>query len=129
MQGATEKGTYKVLTLLDALTATGSSEPVVIAGAKKVTLILTRANHAAGTSTFDVDVSLDGTTYVDFNQLITNAINGIGEGLVRVASVALAANGTSIVSLDLENHAFFSMKLNVVEVTDGTHSAKALIEF
>ncbi len=129
MQGSIEKGTYKVLTLLDALTASGSSNPVVIAGAKRITLFLTRADHAAGTSTFDVDVSLDGTTYVDFNKLITNAANAISEGLVRVASVALAANGTTMVSLDLEHSSFYTMKVNVVEGTDGTHSCKALIEF
>jgi len=129
MQGSIEKGTYKVLTLLNALTASGSSEEIVIAGAKRITLFLTRANHSAGTSTFDVDVSLDGTTYVDFNKLISNATNTNAQTLTRVASVALAANGTTAVSMDLENDAYYTMKLNVVEGTDGTHSATALIEF
>jgi len=129
MQGAIEKGTYKVLTLLDALTASGSSEEIVIAGAKKITLFFTRANHSAGSSTFDVDVSLDGETYVDFNQLITNAANAITEGKVRVASVALSSNTTVAVSMDLEDATFYTMKVNVVEATDGTHSCKALIEF
>lgn len=129
MQGAIEKGTFKVLTLLNALTASGSSEEIVIAGAKRITLFLTRADHAAGTSTFDVDVSLDGTTYVDFNKLISNVTNTNAQNLTRVASVALAANGTTAVSMDLEHDCYFTMKLNVVEATDGTHSATALIEF
>lgn len=129
MQGAIEKGTFKVLTLLDALTVSGSSEGTVIAGAKKITLFFTRTVHSVGTSTFDVDVSLDGVTYVDFNQLITNAVNGITEGKVRVASVALVSNTTVAVSMDLDNAAFYTMKVNVVEGTDGTHSCKALLEF
>jgi hypothetical protein len=129
MPGSIEKGTYKVLTLLDALTASGSSEEIVIAGAKRITLFFTRAAHAAGSSAFDVDVSLDGTTYVDFNKLITNSVNAISEGKVRVASVSLASNTTVAVAMDLEDDSFYTMKVNVVETTDGTHSCKGLIEF
>lgn len=122
------QGSYKVLVPINAVTATTESDAIVIAGAKKITLAFTRANHSAGSTLFDVDVSLDGTTYVDFAQLITNVINGITEGKVRVASVSLASNTTSIVSMDLENNAFFSMKVKATETTDGTHTITALIE-
>ncbi len=128
MQGATEKDTYSVKTLLDAVTATTTSEEIVIAGAKKVSFMFTRAAHAAGTSTFTVEVSLDGTTYVAYNKLISNVTNTNAQTLTRVASVVLAANGSTYASLDLDHDAIYSMKVTATEATDGTHTAKAIIE-
>lgn len=128
MNGAITPDTYNVLTPLNAVTATTTSEEIIIAGAKKVSLMLTRANHTAGSSTFTVEVSLDGTTYVAYNKLISNATNTNAQTLTRVASVALASNTSSTVSMDLENDAFYSMKITVTEVTDGTHTAQCLIE-
>lgn len=110
-------------------TASGASEEIMIAGAKKVTLFLKRSNHAAGSSAFDVDVSCDGTNYVDYNKLISNVTNTNAQTETRVGSVTLSSNTTSIVSLDLEKDAFLSMKLNVTETTDGTHEAWAVIEY
>lgn len=127
--GAIEKGTYKVLTLINAATASASSPEIVIAGAKKITLFFTRANHAAGSSAFDVDVSYDGTTYVDYNKLISNVTNTNAQTLTRVGSVTLSSNTTSMVSMDLQHDTFYSMVVNVVETTDGTHSAFAVIEY
>lgn len=127
--GSVEKGTYKVLTLLNAVTASTTSAEIVIAGAKKVTLFFTRANHAAGSSAFDVDVSYDGTTYVDFNKLITNVTNTNAQTPVRVGTVTLSSNTTETVAMDLERDCFYTMRVNVVETTDGTHSAFAVIEY
>lgn len=127
--GAVEKGTYRVIRALDALTASGSSEEIVIAGAKRITLLFTRANHSAGSSAFDVDVSLDGTTYVDFNKLISNVTNTNAQTKTRVGSVSLAADGSTMVAMDLENDCLYSMKVNVVETTDGTHSALVMLEY
>lgn len=128
MNGAITPDTYNVLTPLNAVIATTTSEEIVIAGAKKVSLMFTRANHAAGSSTFTVEVSLDGTTYVAYNKLISNVTNTNAQTKTRVASVALASNTSSLVSMDLENDAFYSMKITVTEVTDGTHTAQCLIE-
>lgn len=122
-------GYKKLLTVLDALTATGSSQEISLESVKKVTLFFTRADHVAGVSTFDVDVSLDSTTYVDYNKLISNVANTNVQTLTRVASVALAANGTTMVSMDLVNDALATMVVNVVETTDGTHTCKVLLEY
>lgn len=129
LQGSIQRDTWELKTPINAVTATTESEEIVIAGAKKITLFFTRANHTSGSTLFDVDVSLDGTTYVDFAQLITNVINGITEGKVRVASVSLSSNTTSAVSMDLDNSAFYSMKVKATETTDGTHTVKVLIEY
>lgn len=113
---------------LDAVTATTVSEPINIENAEKITLLFTRANHGSGSSAFSVEVSLDGETYVAFNKLISNATNTNAQTKTRVASVSLAANGSSVVAMDLENDIYRWMRITATETTDGTHTAKALIQ-
>jgi hypothetical protein len=129
MQGSTEKGTYKVVTLLDAVAATTTSDALVIAGAKKATLYFTRASHGSGSSAFSVTVSGDGATFVPFNKLITNVTNTNAQDQTRVGSVSLAANGTEMASLDLSVDAVYAMKVTATETTDGVHTCKVLLEF
>jgi len=118
----------RLSTALDAVTVTTTSDPIFVGRACKATLIFTRANHSSGSSTFTVTGSLDGTTYVALNKLITNATNAITEGLVRVASVILSSNTSSIVSLDMQNDVYRYIKVTVTEDTDGTHTCKVLLE-
>lgn len=127
--GATEKGTFRVVTLLNGATANATSEEVVVAGAKKITLFFKRADHTAGSSAFDVDVSYDGTDYVNFNKLISNVTNTNAQMLTRVGSVTLSSNTTEMASMDLQYDTVYCMRVNVVETTDGTHSAFAVIEY
>lgn len=118
-----------LVTALNAVTATTSSSVIPIKGAKKVTLAFTRANHSSGSTAFTVTASIDGSTYVAYNKLITNSTNAIGEGLVRVASVSLSSNTTSLVSMDLDHDTLDSIIVTATETTDGTHTAKVLIEY
>lgn len=127
--GAVQKGTYHRITALNAVTATTTSNEIVIAGAKKVTLYMTRADHSAGSSAFSVDASGDGTTYVDYNKLITNVANTNSQTPVRAASVTLSADGSEMASMDLEYDTIYSIKVTVTETTDGTHSCDLLIEY
>lgn len=128
MPGALEKDTLFVKRMIDAVTATTVSDPLLVAGAKKISFMFTRANHAAGTSTFTVEGSLDGVTYVALNKLISNVTNTNAQNLTRVASVALAANGSTLASLDIEADTLYMIRVTVTEATDGTHSAVVLIE-
>lgn len=118
----------ELIKAIDAVTATTVSEPINIENAEKISLIFTRANHSAGSSAFSVEVSLDGITYVAFNKLITNVTNTNAQTKTRVASVSLASNTSSIVAMDLENDIFRWMRIIATETTDGTHTAKALIQ-
>lgn len=127
--GQITPGSYERKTLLNAVTATTTSEEIVIAGAKKVTFAFKRADHVAGSTTFTVEVSLDGVNYVAYNKLISNVTNTNAQTLTRVASIALSSNTTSLVSMDLEHDSFYSMRVTATEATDGTHTAEALIEF
>lgn len=113
---------------LDAVTATTVSEPINIENAEKVTLFFTRANHSAGSSAFAVEVSIDGENWVTFSKLISNVTNTNAQTKTRVASVSLAANGTTAVAMDLENDIYRLMRITATETTDGTHTAKALIQ-
>lgn len=129
MNGSITSDNYRVFTPINAVTATTTSEELVIAGAKKVSFMFTRANHSAGTSTFTVEVSLDGTTYVAYNKLISNVTNTNGQTLTRVASVALAADGSTYASMDLEHDSIYAIKITATEATDGTHTAKVMLEY
>ena len=129
INGAITQGTYKRVTALDAVTATTTSEEIVISGAKKVTLYMTRADHSSGSTAFSVDVSADGTTFIDYNKLITNATNTNAQTLVRTGSVSLGANGSQIASMDLQHDAVYAIKVTATETTDGTHSCSVLIEY
>ena len=116
-------------TLLDAVTATTTSEAMNIAGAKKVTLELTRANHSSGSSAFSVTVSIDGTNFFDFNGMLQDLANSNAQMPVRAASVTLSSNTTEYISLDLTYHSFKAIKVKVTETTDGTHTCKVLAEY
>jgi hypothetical protein len=129
LTGGVQKGTYSLLTPINAVTATTTSEEIVIAGAKKVSFIVTRANHSAGTTALSVEVSLDGTTYVAYNKLISNVTNTNAQTLTRVASVSLAANGSAYASMDLTSDTIYSVKVTATEGTDGTHTVQMLIEY
>lgn len=128
--GAYEVGTFKYYLMLDNVTAdtTGANE-ALIAGAKKVTLVFTRADHSSGSSAFKVQVTLDGTTWIDFAMLIDNLTNTNAQTLTRITTKTLAANGSAICTMDLERMNFLAMRVVVTETTDGTHKAEALVEF
>ena len=128
MPGALEKDTLFVKRMIDAVTATTVSDPLLVSGAKKISFMFTRANHAAGTSTFTVEGSLDGVTYVALNKLISNATNTNAQTLTRTASVVLSANGSTLASLDIEQDTLYMIRVTATEGTDGTHSAVVLIE-
>ncbi len=118
----------ELVKLITGATATTVSEPVNIENAEKITLIFTRENHSAGSTAFSVEVSLDGVTYVAFNKMISNATNTNAQTKTRVASVSLASNTSSVVAMDLENDIYRWMRVTATETTDGTHTAKALIQ-
>lgn len=118
---------HTLLTPINAVTATTTSDPINIEDAVKISWFFTRANHSSGSSSFAVTVSVDGETYVTFSKLISNATNTNAQTLTRVAAVALSSNTTSEVAMDLEHSTYRWMKVTVTETTDGTHTAKCLI--
>lgn len=113
---------------LSVVTATTTSNSIPVDGAEKVSMVFTRASHTAGSSTFTVQGSIDGTTFITMNNIITDVANTNAQTLTRVASVALAANTSQIVALDMSNLALKLIRIVATIATDGSASASALVE-
>ena len=123
----------RVITAIDAVTATTTSNKFYVGGATRIGFLLRRANHSSGSTALSVKISMDDVstttpTMTACNMLISNATNTNGQTLTRVASVSSgAANGDFFVWLDplcVVNW----VEVTVTETTDGTHSAYILIE-
>lgn len=112
----------ELITALSAATATATSDAINIEDAKKVILQYKRADHSSGKTVFSATVSVDGTNYVTYNKWIVNAANAIAEGVTRVGSVTLSANGVGFLTMDPDD-SFKWIKVTATETTDGTHSA------
>lgn len=120
--------TQRLVTALDAVTATTTSEAISVVGAKKITLAMTRAAHVAGSSAFSVEGTVDGVIFVTLNKLVTNVVNSNVQDVIRAASVSLVANGSDVAGVDITGLALSAVKVVVTETTDGTHSASLLIQ-
>jgi len=79
---------------------------------KKITLVVTTTGNWTA---FGIDVSADGTNYVTFNKLISNATNTNAQGLTRVASIA-ADNTSATATMDLKYDAFEYLKVTATRV-------------
>lgn len=117
----------KTQVALNAVTATTTSNKFYVGDAKKVAILLRRADHSSGTSTFTINASLDevGTvtpTMTALNLWIDNLANTNSQQLLRLTSKALAANGDAFLFLDPSVHVNW-IAITVTEGTDGTHSA------
>lgn len=101
----------------------------VVAGAERVTFFFSRTgkNGNAGTSTFDIDVSPDGTNWYDFNTLVQNLATSTTP--TSLSSIAVTGTSTTIASASILNHSFYAVRCNVTETTDGEHSCVATADY
>lgn len=127
--GAAIPGAFHRVTALNAVTATSTSNPIPVAGARRVSCAFTRADHSAGSSAFKLQGTLDGETWVDLNMLVENLTNTNVQDYVRATEITLSANGTTLAALDLAVLGLLEIRAVVTETTDGTHSAEILIEY
>ena len=123
----------KTYTALNAVTATTTSSKYYVGGAKRVAVLLRRADHGSGSSAFTIKGSLDeiGTvtpTMTALNVWLDNVTNTNTQNLTRVVGKTLAANGDAFLWLSPE------CLINWIEITctesvDGTHSAFIICEY
>lgn len=115
--------------LFSATTTQATSTPISIAGAERVEIYFKRlgASNSVATSTFNVQVSPNGTDWYDYNKLVSNVTNTNGQMPTRVASVTIVgATSTTIVAMDLQFDAFRQMRCvatqasTTLESTDGS---------
>ncbi len=117
---------------LNAVTATTTSNKFWVGDAKRVGILLRRADHGSGSSAFTIKGSLDpiGTvtpTMTALNMFLDNATNTNGETLTRVNGKTLSANGDAFLWLDpacLINW----LEITMTKTTDGTSSAWIITE-
>ena len=112
--GGTAYTRVETETVLNAISATTTSDVVDITGADRVTLsfnVESVTGTGLATSTFGVTVSADGTNFVTYNKLVDNVVDSNSQSLTRVASFAMDSNSTKIYSMDLEHDVIKFMKV------------------
>ena len=123
----------KTYIALNAVTETTVSGTFYVGGAKRIGILLRRANDNTGVSAFTIKGSLDAEdtttpTMTALNMFIDNVTNAITQGLTRV-------NGTSITNANADKFLWLSpeciinwLQITVTETSNGTHSAWIIIE-
>lgn len=119
---------YQITLLNAAAVGTTNSPKVDIRNADKVTIIVKRANHTAGSSAFTIDVSHDAVTWVSYKQIADNA-NAQRTGNY-ITTKTLSSNTSDFISMTLmyEGNNFNWMRINSVVTTDGDATAIAMVE-
>jgi len=124
--------TIKKIVALDGVTATTTSGKIFVGGAKRVGVLLRRADHTSGNTAFTIKGSMDyeevSPTMTALNVWIDNVTNTNEQNLTRVAGKTLSANGDAFLWLD-SNCIINYVEITATETTDGTHSAWVLAEY
>jgi hypothetical protein len=124
--------TIKKIVALDGVTATTTSGKIFVGGAKRVGVLLRRADHTSGNTAFTIKGSMDyeeaSPTMTALNVWIDNVTNTNAQNLTRVAGKTLSANGDAFLWLD-SNCIINYVEITATETTDGTHSAWVLAEY
>jgi hypothetical protein len=116
-----EKST--VYSAISASVAQAAAVAIPVKDVKKITIVATTTGNWTA---FGVDVSADGTNYVTFNKLISNATNTNAQGLTRVSSFA-CNNTTATATMDLKYDAIEYIKVTATRVA-GNATVYLLIE-
>lgn len=110
-------------------TAAASLGSMSLKGAKKVTFLFQRGDTTgqgnSGSTRFEIEVTPDGNTWYDYNQLrLNHATSSVA------ATVTLSGTSTALVALDnIDTFAIYAARVIIVEATDGEHTAKGWAEF
>jgi len=116
-----------VTTAIDAVTVTTTSSPIVVAGAKAIGLevyseAVSETQDRSGN--FKITASMDGgTTFRDYNMLLSNVTNSNEQNLTRVATLTLTAGSeqNAIAWLDpMTLGAITHIKVVFTRTTEGT---------
>ncbi len=110
------------INVLDGVVVDTTSAAQDVSMRSKMSLQFTCADHGSGNGVFTVEVSNDGTNWVAYNRLTTNATNTNGQTDTRVASITLSSNTSSIVFFPVGDY-FRYLRVLVDLTTDGTYTA------
>lgn len=110
--------------------AANVTDPITILGTNtadvsmrtKMSLQFIGATVTSGNGVFKVYVSNDGVNWALYNRLTSNATNTNAQTDVRVGSVAVSANGSTMVFFPVGDH-FRYIGVSLAVTTDGVYSA------
>lgn len=91
----------KVFTPIDGVDDDTTSSSIKINGAKKVAIVFTQDNtNSSEEADLTIDVSIDDSTFVDYNMLIENSSDTNSENLTRVSSKTLNGDESTILFME-----------------------------
>lgn len=109
-------------------TETANSAPFSLESAEKVSFVFQRSNHASGTSAFKLQISVDGTNWVDYNKLISDVANSNVQDVTRVTTITLDANELDTATMDYPDTYPLGRIVSTI-TTDGTSNAWVTIQY
>lgn len=116
---------------INAVTASvtyANASKVEVKNARKISAMFTRADHSSGSGAYEVYGSMDnGSTYFAL-PLITIAANTNAQNLIRVLSVSLSSNTSSMVAVEPVFCNLTHIAAQYTETTDGTATVAFLID-
>jgi len=121
-----------VITALDAVVATTTSNKFYVGNAQRIGFLFRRGSHGSGSTAFSVNIGGESEdtvtpTMTATNMLIGNTAATNSQTTAHVASVTLAANGDAYAWLDplcVVNW----VSVTATETTDGAHTAFIILE-
>lgn len=131
--------TYQPCTFFTATTTTATSTNTsdgsgscLVAGATNVVLYFARGDATgtgnAGASQFRVQVTPNGTTWVDYNHLASSTTFG-QVSLQPLVGTTTLSTGTSTQMYRMNDLGFYAIRCIVVETTDGEHTCTASVTY
>jgi hypothetical protein len=110
--------------LINAVSATTTSDGVDVSSFSKLSLQFSVTDVATGNGVYTVDVSNDnGTTWVPYNRLISNVTNTNVQTDTKVASVTLNTSATKAMVFIPTDDKFQMLRVTVTYTTAGKYSA------
>lgn len=110
---------------IGATVALADAVATPMAGVRKATIMMTTTGN--WTNAAICSVSADGTNYVAYNKVISNATNAITEGLIRTAGLPCSTT-TAFGTLDMTNDCFAYLKITPTRV-GGNATIYLLLEY
>lgn len=103
------------------------SDPIAMGALSgKASLQFIGSAISSGNGVFTVEVSNDGSNWIAYSRLTTNATNTNGQTDTRVASITVNSNTSAVVSFPVGD-VFSFFRVKVVPTTDGSYSAVAVV--
>lgn len=118
----------KVITALNAVTATTTSNEIFVGNFKRVAILYRAAAITSGNAAFTVKGGFAQGADVDptmtaYNMLIDNLVNTNAQTLTRINSKSLSSNIDAMVWVDMQQAPITHLTITATRTTDGTYSA------